>query len=186
MIDPRTYQVITRDVISRHCLPFSVDCPIFAANLKYVHFNRYYGQSVKRHVKSEVSNNSVVGSNAKIGENTVIHNCVIGNGCTIGKDVTIRDSIVWDNVVINDQCKISNALIADNCTLGAGCVLTQGSVMDNGVELSPGATLETIASCLSVCQSKDSVSFERNLTTGAEFVCGNTCQLPQDMQLTKH
>lgn len=51
--DPRTYQAITRDVISRRCSPFVVDLPIFENGVKLVQpFNRYYGQNVTRHFKS--------------------------------------------------------------------------------------------------------------------------------------
>ena len=103
VVDPRTYQVISRDVISRRCMPFVVDLPVFGVGVKQVQpFNRYYGQSVKRHLKSAIGDNCVIGSNTQIGENTQIINSVIGQGCTIGKNVVIKDCILWDNVVIKD------------------------------------------------------------------------------------
>lgn len=114
--DPRTYQVITRDLISRRVLPFVVDLPVFDTGVTKVQpFNRYYGSNVKRHLKSAIGDSCVVGSDSQIGENTQITNSVIGQGCKIGKNVVIKNCIVWDNVVLQDNCEISNCLIADSC-----------------------------------------------------------------------
>jgi len=41
VLDPRTYQVITRDVIARKVLPFAVDWPVFGLNSTNKPFNKY-------------------------------------------------------------------------------------------------------------------------------------------------
>jgi NDP-sugar pyrophosphorylase family protein len=125
--------VITKDVISRRCLPFVVEFPVFNLDVRQVHFNRYYGSNVKRHVKSDIGNHCVVGSDTRIGENAHIINSVIGSGCVIGNGVEIRDCIVWDNVVICDNCKIDNSLIADSCVIGANSTINKGCMIDKNV-----------------------------------------------------
>lgn len=65
--NPRTYQAITRDIITRRCAPFVVDLAVFENGVKQVQpFNKYYGQNVKRHFKSQIGDNCVIGSDTQI------------------------------------------------------------------------------------------------------------------------
>jgi len=59
--------------------PFVVDLPAFDTGVKQVlSFNRYYGANVKRHLKSVLTDNCVVGSGSKIGAETQVEQSVIG------------------------------------------------------------------------------------------------------------
>ena len=66
--DPRTYQVITQDIIARKCYPFVVDFPVFHVSselnrMVYIEapFNKYIAQNVRRHITSRISDASVIG-----------------------------------------------------------------------------------------------------------------------------
>ena len=119
--DPRTYAVITQDIIARKCYPFVVDFPVFHASVDvhkmvYVEapFNKYVAQGVRRHLTSRISDSTVIGNNSVIAENSQVEQSVIGANCKIGKNVTIRRSIIWDNTEIHDNCTIEDSLICDN------------------------------------------------------------------------
>ena len=55
--DPRTYAVITQDIIARKCYPFVVDFPVFHASSEHhrmvyseTPFNKYVAVNVRRHL----------------------------------------------------------------------------------------------------------------------------------------
>lgn len=101
VMNPRTYQVISRDIVLRKASPFTVDYPVFTGNdYKVMPFNKYVGVNCKRHASSAVEDVNVIGKEVLIGQNTRIVNSVIGDGCTIGNNVVIKNCIVWSNVQI--------------------------------------------------------------------------------------
>ena len=119
--DPRTYAVITQDIIARKCYPFVVDFPVFHASNEHhrmvyseTPFNKYVAVNVRRHLTSQISDSTVIGPNSEIRENSQVEQSVIGANCKIGKNVTIRRSIIWDNTEIHDNCTIEDSLICDN------------------------------------------------------------------------
>lgn len=190
VLDPRTYQVITRDVIARSVAPYCVDFPAFELGVTQVlPFNRYYGKDVKRHLKSHFSDNIVVGSGTTIGPNTSIESSVIGQHCQVGANVTIKNSIIWGHVIIEDGCNIENALIAENCVIGAGSTISAGCMLDKDVGVVQGKCLEnsTVASCFTVStNTQGDVEFKPcACESQGDFTKGQVCYLPLEMTLSK-
>ena len=72
LTDPRTYQVLTRDIIQRKCYPFVIDFPVFKGNFEVQPHNKYIGSRIKRHLSSTISDCSVIGSDVEIGEDSVV------------------------------------------------------------------------------------------------------------------
>ena len=146
--DPRTYAVITQDIIARKCYPFVVDFPVFHASLEhhkmvYVEapFNKYVAQNVRRHLTSRISDSTVIGKNTEIGERSVVEQSVIGSNCKIGKNVTIRRSIIWDGTEIHDNCTVEDSLICDNVVINKNCVIEAGCRLDKNVQVKEGVVL---------------------------------------------
>merc|ERR1719246_143297 len=83
--DPRTYQAITRDIITRKCAPIVVDSPVFNTKMSVQPFNKYMGKGVIKQIS-----------------------------VNIGDGVIIRNSVIWDNVTIGDNCTIEDALVCEN------------------------------------------------------------------------
>ena len=138
--DPRTYAVITQDIIARKCYPFVVDFPVFHATPQFhrmvyseTPFNKYVAVNVKRHLTSRISDSTVIGDNSVVGENSTVEQSVIGANCKIGKNVTIRRSIIWDNTEIHDNCTVDDSLICDNVVVNANCVVEPGTRLDKNV-----------------------------------------------------
>ena len=94
--DPRTYQVLTRDIIQRKSAPFVIDFPVFKASLDVHTHHKYLGKDIQKHASSVISDFCVIGSRTEIGENTTITNSVIGEDCFIENSCEITNCIIWD------------------------------------------------------------------------------------------
>ena len=160
--DPRTYQVLTQDIIQRKCHPFVIDFPVFKGNFEVQVHNKYLGAHMKRHLSSEISDFCVIGKGTEIGENTKIKRSVIGEDCFIENHCEITNCIIWDGVQVKSGSVLTNALVCDNCVINTDCVIPDGVMLDKNVEVKDGVTLKknTIASLLEVgSDSKGNVSF---------------------------
>jgi translation initiation factor eIF-2B subunit epsilon len=150
--DPRTYQVISQDVIQRKCAPFVVDFTVFNGGFKVSTFNKYISENVKRHISCTISDRCVIGNHTEIGANSLIVNSVIGNNCKMGDNVTILNSIVWDGVEIKKGSKLQSVFVCDKVVIGEDAELNPGVMLDQNVEVKAGAILEEnlIASCYAI------------------------------------
>lgn len=140
--NPRTYQVISRDIILRKACPFTVDYPVFTGNdYKVMPFNKYLGVNCKRHASASVEDVNVIGKEVLIGQNTRIVNSVIGDGCKIGNNCVIRNCIIWGQVEIKDGCKLSDDLILSGVTINENAKVESGAVIDRNCEVKSEVTV---------------------------------------------
>jgi len=159
--DPRTYQAITKDIITRKCAPLVVDSPVFNTKMSVQPFNKYLGKGVTKQISVKISDGCVIGEGTKIGtlegkSKTKIVKSVIGKECTIGDGVSIRNCVIWDNVTIGDNCTIENALVCENVTIGSGVKIETGTMIDKDVKVFADVAIpeNTVVSCLRLENSK--------------------------------
>jgi len=195
--DPRTYQVITQDIIARKCYPFVVDFPVFHAKseqsrLVYTEkpFYKYVASNVRRHLTSAISDNTVIGQNSEIGQNTIIDQSVIGANCKIGQNVTIKRCIIWDDTEIHDNTTIEDSLICDHVVVNTGCIIEPGSRIDSFVEIKANVVLprQTLASTREIVHASGlCVDFPVAVTDESCFVKGAIIHsVPAEMFLDAH
>ena len=119
VLDPRTYAVITQDILSRHMHPLVVDSKLLCpkSNYTFQSFNKYFDSEVTVALNTNVSNNSQIGKFSKIGTHSTIERSTIGKKCIIGKNVTITNCYIWNNVQIHDNCDLRDAIICDKVVI---------------------------------------------------------------------
>lgn len=187
--DPRTYQVLTQDVIQRKSAPFVVEFPVFKGNVDVYPHHKYLGKDIQKHASSVISDFCVIGARTEIGENTTIINSVIGEDCFIENSCEITNCIIWDGAQIKSGSVLKNALICENVVLNCDCVVSDGVMLDKDVEVADGVTLEKnlLASCYEIgFDSKGNVSFKKqDVEKGDEelFERGQVCFMPMDLKL---
>ncbi|KAI0051631.1 UDP-3-O-glucosamine N-acyltransferase [Auriscalpium vulgare] len=76
-------------------------------------------------VKSQISNDSMVGTSTKVGERTTIKRSVIGKHCVIGRSVRIVGCILLDHCVVGDGAKLDGSILGKNTKVGAKAELVR-------------------------------------------------------------
>ena len=188
--DPRSYKLITDDVIVRKCYPFTVNFPVFNTQMTTTPLCRYIGTNVKRNLQTRISDCSAIGSDTVIGESSQIDMSVVGENCKIGSNVTIQRCIIWNDVTIEDGCTLIDAMICDGVVIGKGTLINKGVMLDKNVHVKQGVTLEanTLASRMKLTLDENE---NMHFTVSEEvtedfFEQGAICFMPNHMALTPH
>ncbi|KAI5793904.1 nucleotide-diphospho-sugar transferase [Peziza echinospora] len=134
----RTYDAVTKDIISRWTYPLCPDSNTFdGQNYQYQRGNIYKEDNVVLGRSCVINPQTIIGGETSIGDGTHVGNSVIGKNCKIGKNVTIEGSYIWDSVVVEDGCVVRDSIVACNATLGAGSQVEQSAIVSFDVKLAP-------------------------------------------------
>jgi translation initiation factor eIF-2B subunit epsilon len=138
--DLRSYETLSRDIISRWSFPA---CPDASARYRLSSQGVYQEDNVTLAKSCRVKSKSVIGRGTSIGDKSLVQNSVVGNFCQIARRVTIHDAYIWDHTVIEDDATILHAIIADEVVVGKKCTVREGSLISFGVRIDRGRSIES-------------------------------------------
>ena len=129
----KSYETISKDVISRRTYPYCPDTNIFPEQY-YTRSksNVYQEDGVILARSARIERGSVVGRGTSLGDGSVVKNSVVGRNCQIGKNVEVVDSYIWDHATIGNDVKILKAIIASEATIGDKCLIEEGARVSFG------------------------------------------------------
>jgi len=135
VLDLRTYDSISKDIIKRWTHPIVLDNNLFCrTTYKYERHNIYKETKNLFLARScLVEEDSVIGSGTSIGEKTIIKQSVIGRNCKIGRNCNISGSYLWEGCVIEDNVTMEMTICCDRVTVRSGAKLGKGTVLSYDV-----------------------------------------------------
>mmetsp|Transcript_23428 Transcript_23428/g.39739 ORF Transcript_23428/g.39739 Transcript_23428/m.39739 type:complete len:780 (+) Transcript_23428:64-2403(+) len=140
--DPRTYDNVSRDVISRWVYPMVPDAHLLAdfSYTQHKHFI-YKENNVKVARSARVGKCVVLGRGTVLEEGVQVSNCVIGPNCTIKKGAQLSHCHLWENVVVESNVNIVYSIVGDRCVLKEGACIGRGSLLSGGVVIGKGVEI---------------------------------------------
>ncbi|KAF8522178.1 nucleotide-diphospho-sugar transferase [Hysterangium stoloniferum] len=142
--DSKSYDVISKDILSRWTYPLVPDENNPNGQLYEHRRGNVYlpsgGTSVQ--LSCKIGPNTLLGPSTTVAASTTISSSVIGANCTIGANVTVRNSYIWDGAVIEDKCTVERSIVGKGVKMGKGSILLKGCLVGDGVKLGKGTRLE--------------------------------------------
>lgn len=125
-----SYQLVSRDIISRWAYPLVPDMGVYKLQQQYVFYkdNIYKGHDANAS-KVALQENVVIQAGSHVDTGTIISSSVIGANCRIGKNCQLNNVFLMANVTIHDNCQLKY------CVIGAGSILHEKSVISAGCVL---------------------------------------------------
>lgn len=149
IFNPRTYAVVSNDIICRRAYPLVIDKkavdPLADYQIKMP--NIYIDRRAQTHVSSAILNNVIIGAQTEIGANSLITYSNIGCDCTIGRNVKIINSVIGKKVVIHDNSTVIGSIIWDNVVINRGTIINQGCMVTANVETKEDVTIPEGSVC---------------------------------------
>lgn len=142
--DTRSYESISKDILSRWTFPLVPD-DNHPSGHSYEHRrgNRYIAKdgSVVLARSCKIGTNTLIGPSTKIAENVQVISSVIGQNCFIGAGTIIDNSYIFDNTIIGPNCKIQRSIVGSSCSIKENTHVLNGSLVGDGVTIGPDVTL---------------------------------------------
>ncbi|KAK5116906.1 hypothetical protein LTR62_006627 [Meristemomyces frigidus] len=139
----RTYNAVSKDVISRWAYPYTPDMNLVADQSYQLGRGVVYKEGgVILARSSTVGKKTVLGKATSVGDGSLITNSVIGRRCVIGKRVRIDGAYIWDDVSIGDDTVINTAIIANEVSIGRKCEIKRGALLSYGVRVADGTVIK--------------------------------------------
>lgn len=135
IFNPRTYAVVSNDVICRRVYPLVLDRSAIDPKSSYLIKmpNIYIEKRAHLHVTTQILNNVSIGQSTEIDANSMVTFSTIASNCKIGKNVRIINSIIGKGVVIGDNCNIIGSILWDKVGLESGVTVQGGCTIAKGV-----------------------------------------------------
>ncbi|XP_062139264.1 translation initiation factor eIF-2B subunit epsilon [Drosophila sulfurigaster albostrigata] len=137
-----SYQMVSRDIISRWAYPLVPDMGVYKLQQQYVFYKDNIYKSHSANVsKVALQENVVVQAGSHVACGTTISCSVIGANCRIGKNCQLNNVFLMANVTIEDNCQLRHcvigpdAVIHERCVIEAGCVLGPKCVLPANTKL---------------------------------------------------
>lgn len=142
-MDSRSYDAISKDIISRWTYPMVLDESMPNADRLHHHRgHRYFGKDgVSVSENAIVGGCSVIGSHSAIREDTALERSVIGQSVAIGKSTKVAHSYIWSNTSVGEKCDIRESIIADRVVIEDEVTISSGCFVAQGVRILKGTTL---------------------------------------------
>ena len=140
--DPRTYNSICRDIVTRWVYPMVPDAQLLPDG-SFTHLGRYvYNEKgVKIDRTADIGEGVVLGRESVIEENVSLRRTIVGRGCRIGAGTSIVESHLWAGVVVEPGASISQAILCDNVVIKAGACVGRGCIISYGVVIGENVRL---------------------------------------------
>ncbi|KAF9453228.1 nucleotide-diphospho-sugar transferase [Macrolepiota fuliginosa MF-IS2] len=142
--DTRSYESISKDILSRWTFPLVPDDNHPGGhNYEHLRGNRYIAKdgSVVLARTCKIGSNTLIGPSTQVSENVQVISSVIGQNCRIGAGSIIDNSYIFDNTVIGPNCKIQRSIIGSSCMIKENTLVQNGSLIGDGVILGPDVAL---------------------------------------------
>ncbi|EDW62397.1 translation initiation factor eIF2B subunit epsilon [Drosophila virilis] len=175
-----SYQLVSRDIISRWAHPLVPDMGVYNLQQQYVFYKDNIYKSHEANVsKVALQENVVIQAGSHVDVGTTISCSVIGANCRIGKNCQLNNVFLMANVIIHDNCQLrhcvigSTSVVHENCNISAGCVLGAKCVLPANTKLAN--TLVTSSPSTQRTEEQEQVELEaigpsayivNDLTTG--------------------
>ena len=137
--DPRTYDAIAKDVLSRWTHPIVLNNNLLpytaATTYRCQHSDLYQEDGVQLSYTALVTPPSAIGSKTRVDDSAQVIRSVIGRDCHIMEGARVEGVYLWDGVTIGKGAKVTKSIICTGCVIGANCVVPAGSILSMGVVL---------------------------------------------------
>ncbi|TDG42357.1 hypothetical protein AWZ03_011211 [Drosophila navojoa] len=160
-----SYQLVSRDIISRWAYPLVPDMGVYKLQQQYVFYKDNIYKSHDANVsKVALQENVVIQAGSHVDAGTTISCSVIGANCRIGKNCQLNNVFLMANVIIKDNCQLrhcvigSGAVINENSDISAGCVLGAKCILPANTKLAN--TLVTSSPSTQRTEELDNVELE--------------------------
>ncbi|EIN07464.1 nucleotide-diphospho-sugar transferase [Punctularia strigosozonata HHB-11173 SS5] len=142
--DTRSYDAISKDILSRWTFPLVPD-DNHPAGHRYEHTrgNKYIAAdgTVVLSRTCKVGTNTLIGSSTQVYENAEVYSSTIGQRCVIGPSAVVRHSYIFDDTVIGANAFVDRAIVGAGVKVGEGSRIERGALVADGVVLGKGARL---------------------------------------------
>ncbi|KAI0306525.1 nucleotide-diphospho-sugar transferase [Multifurca ochricompacta] len=143
--DTRSYDAITKDILSRWTFPLVPDNN-HPNGHAYDHLrgNKYIPKdnSVVLSRTCKIGNNTLLGPSTQVRDDAQVIASTIGARCSIGTGTVLRNAYIFDDVVIAANCVLESCLIGAGVWVGEGSRIGRGSLVADGVKLGPGTGIK--------------------------------------------
>ncbi|KAK7467011.1 translation initiation factor eIF-2B epsilon subunit, GEF [Stygiomarasmius scandens] len=143
--DTKSYQSISKDILSRWTFPLVPDNNHPAGDVyEHLRGNKYIAKdgSVVLARTSRIGNNCLVGPSTHVSEDAQIISSVIGRNCFIGPGTIIDNSYIFDGTTIGAGCIVEHGIIGTGVRVQDNTRVARGSLVGDGVVIGPNAVLE--------------------------------------------
>ncbi|KAH8416597.1 hypothetical protein KR222_010610 [Zaprionus bogoriensis] len=162
-----SYQLVSRDIISRWAYPLVPDMGVSKLQQQYVFYkDNIYKSHEANASKVALQENVVVAAGSHVDTGTVISASVIGANCRIGKNCQLNNVFLMANVTVHDNCQLKHCVIGAHSIINEKCVITAGCVFGPKCVLPPGTTLANTL----VTSSPDTQRTEENEVVELEAI----------------
>ena len=144
--DPRTYDAITRDVLSRWAHPIVLNCNLLPYSANPTYRCQHNGLYVEDHVRvaysATITPPSALGTRTTVADRSIVEKSVLGRDCRIGENVRINGAYLWDQVSVESEVEITQSIIGAGCVIGTGSKIPTGCILDMNVILPENTVLQ--------------------------------------------
>lgn len=144
--DPRTYDAIAKDVLSRWAHPIVLNSNLLPYNAaptyKCQHSDLYQEENVQVAYSATVTPPSAIGARTIIADRALVKRSVLGRDCKLGEEVKVEGAYLWDQVTLESGVTVLQAIIGTGCNIGSGSVIPKGCILDIGTVLPENTVLE--------------------------------------------
>ncbi|KAI9466261.1 nucleotide-diphospho-sugar transferase [Lactarius psammicola] len=142
--DTRSYDAITKDILSRWTFPLVPD-DNHPGGHPYDHLrgNKYIPKdnSVVLSRTCKIGNNTLIGPSSHVGDDAQVVASTLGARCSVGPDTVLRNAYVFDDVTIGPKCVLESCIVGAGVQVGEGSRIARGSLVADGVKLGSGTVL---------------------------------------------
>ncbi|KAH8386856.1 hypothetical protein KR093_003055 [Drosophila rubida] len=125
-----SYQLVSRDIISRWAYPLVPDMGVYKLQQQYVFYKDNIYKSHDANVsKVALQENVVIQAGSQVDAGTTISSSVVGANCRIGKNCQLNNVFLMANVTIHDNCQLRHCVIGPDAVINEKCVITAGCVL---------------------------------------------------------
>lgn len=140
--DPRTYNSICRDIVTRWVYPMVPDAQLLPDG-SFTHVGRYVymEKGVKIDRTANIGEGVVLGKDCIIEGNVSLRRTTVGRGCRIGFGAKVLESHLWTGAAIEPSASVSQAIICDHAVVKKGARVSRGCFLSYGVVVGEGVRL---------------------------------------------
>jgi len=132
--DPRTYNSICWDIVTRWVYPMVPDAQLLPDGT-YTHVGRYvYNEKgVKIDRTAIIGEGVVLGKDSVVESNVSLRRTIVGRKCRIGAGASIVESHLWTGAIVEAGAAVNQAIICDGAVVKKGAKIARGCVLSYGV-----------------------------------------------------
>ncbi|BDA43794.1 Translation initiation factor eIF-2B subunit epsilon [Coccomyxa sp. Obi] len=158
VLNARSYDAISRDVLQRWTFPFVPDTNLLpiggawgSSTFRLGRQFKYKEHSVKLGREARIGHSTCIGAGTVIEDGAEVAQSVIGRNCHIGKDAVVVGSYLLEGVRIHNGAQVSHSLLCDGVVVKEDASVCPGSILSFKVVVGQGKVIKPLTS-LSLCR----------------------------------